>query len=121
MKYIDNASARNLWGDYLDKHLEHAFVDTPRTICFCDNEADANECARLVKQGVKKANSDSLLGIQHRNEPLPKIGDFMIITDWEGNAQSIVRFTKVRLKPFFSITSEHAQQEGEGDKSLEYW
>ncbi len=118
---MDNASARNMWGDYLDAHLEHAFAEAPKTIYFCNNEQDANECAQLVKKGIKKATSPSLLGLQYRNEPLPKIGDFLVVTDWEGTAQCIVRTTAVRLKPFFSIDSDYARLEGEGDKSLEYW
>lgn len=118
---MENASARALWGDYLDKHIEHAFVDTPRIDYFCSNEQDANECAELVKKGIKRATSLSLLGIQYRKGPLPKIGDFMIVTDWEAQAQCIVRTTKVTLKPFFSIDSAYAQREGEGDKSLAHW
>ena len=118
---MDNASARNMWGDYLDKHLEDAFAEAPKTIHFCDNEKDANECAKLVLKGVKRATSDSLLGLQYRNEPLPKIGDFKVITDWNGKAQCIVRTTAVKLKPFFSIDEAYAKLEGEGDKSLDYW
>ncbi len=118
---MKNASARALWGDYLDKHLEHAFVDTPQVNYFSNNEQDANECAELVKKGIKRATSLSLLGIQYRKEALPKIGDFIVVTDWEGKAQCIVRTTKVTLKPFFAINTEYAQREGEGDKSLAYW
>lgn len=118
---MDNASARNMWGDYLDQHLEDAFHEAPKTIHFCNNEQDANECARLVKQGIKRATSPSLLGLQYRKERLPKIGDFMVVTDWEGTAQCIVQTTKVRLKPFFSIDAEYARLEGEGDQSLEHW
>lgn len=118
---MDNASARNMWGDFLDAHLEYAFVDAPKVIHFCDNEKDANECVKLVKKGIKKATSPSLLGLQYRNEPLPKIGDFMVITDWDGVAQCIVRTTSARLKPYFSIDATYARLEGEGDQSLEYW
>ncbi|WP_276168466.1 ASCH domain-containing protein [Zobellia alginiliquefaciens] len=118
---MENASARNLWGDYLDKHLEHAFVDTPKVVHFCNNEMDANECAALVKKGIKRATSPSLLGLQYRKQPLPKIGDFMIVTDWEGEAKCIVRTTTVKLKPFFSVDEAYARLEGEGDKSLAYW
>ncbi|MUH37263.1 ASCH domain-containing protein [Zobellia amurskyensis] len=118
---MENASARNLWGDYLDKHLEHAFADTPKVVHFCNNELDANECAALVKKGIKRATSPSLLGLQHLKQPLPKIGDFMIVTNWEGEAQCIVRTTAVKLKPYFSIDEAHARLEGEGDKSLAYW
>lgn len=118
---MENASARALWGDYLDKHLEHAFADAPEVVYFCDNGKDADECAELVKKGIKKTTSHSLLGLQYRNEPLPKIGDFKVVTDWEGKAQCLIRTTKVNFKPFFSIDAAYAHLEGEGDKSLEHW
>ena len=118
---MDNASARNMWGDYLDNHLEDAFAEAPKTVHFCDNEKDANECAKLVKKGIKKTTSHSLLGLQYRKEPLPKVGDFTVVTNWEGKAQCIVRTIGVKFKPFFSIDEAYAKLEGEGDKSLEYW
>ncbi|MDT7829102.1 ASCH domain-containing protein [Pricia sp. S334] len=118
---MENKSARALWGDYLDKHLEHVFVNAPRTIHFSNNEKDANDYAVLVKKGIKKATSMSLLGLQHRGEPLPKIGDFLVVTDWEGRAQCLVRTTKVTLKPFFAIDVTYALKEGIGDKSLAHW
>jgi len=118
---MDNASARNMWGDYLDKHLEYAFVDTPRVTHFCDNLEDANTCLKLVLKGRKRATSHSLLGLQLRKEELPKMGDFTIITNWEGKAKCIIRTTRVRMRPFFSIDEDYAQLEGEGDGSLAYW
>ncbi|NND15933.1 MAG: ASCH domain-containing protein [Eudoraea sp.] len=118
---MENRTARNIWGDYLDKHLEFAFSEEPRVTHFCDNEKDANTCLKLVLSGNKKATSHSLLGLQLREEVLPKIGDFTILTDWEGKAKCIVRTTSVRMIPFFSISDEYARLEGEGDGSLEYW
>lgn len=118
---MENASARNIWGDYLDAHLEHAFVDAPKTIRFCDNETDTNKSAALVRKGIKRATSYALLGLQCRNEDLPKIGDFMVVTDWEGKAQCIVRTTGIKFKPFFNINEEDVQLEAEGDQSLAHW
>lgn len=118
---MENTSARNMWGDYLDKHLEDAFHEAPQVIHFCDNQQDADLCADLVKKGIKKATTDSLLGLQYRNEPLPKIGDFKVVTNWEGEAQCIIKLTSVKLKPYFSIDAAYAQLEGEGDKSLTHW
>jgi len=118
---IENSSANNMWGDYLKNHLEDAFHEPPKVYHFCDNQEDADECVNLVKKGIKKATSDSLLGLQYRNEKLPKIGDFAVITNWEGQAQCIVEVKKVTLKPFFSIDENYAREEGEGDKSLEHW
>lgn len=105
----------------MDKHLEHAFHEAPKTVSFGDNEKDANALAELVVKGVKKATSHSLLGLQHKNAPLPKIGDFLVVTNWNKEAQCIVRTTSVTLRPYFSIDSGYAALEGEGDKTLEYW
>ncbi|MBT8206493.1 MAG: ASCH domain-containing protein, partial [Eudoraea sp.] len=118
---MDNASARNMWGDFLDTHLEYAFVDEPRVTHFYDNEKDCEDSLKLVLSGTKKAISHSLLGLQLRKEPLPKIGDFTVITDWKGKARCIVRTVAVRLKPFFSIRQSYVKIEGEGNKSVENW
>lgn len=105
----------------MDKHLEDAFHEAPQVIHFCDNQQDADLCADLVKNGIKKATTDSLLGLQYRNEPLPRIGDFKVVTNWKGEAQCIIKLTSVKLKPYFSIDAAYAHLEGEGDKSLDYW
>src|SRR5690606_18235507 len=118
---MENSSARNMWGDFLDAHLEFAFEEAPRVMHFGDNERDADQGVDLVINNVKKATSFSLLGLQHRKEPLPKIGAFMVLTDWNGKAKCIVRTTAVKLKLFFSITKEYVQLDGLGDKSLELW
>lgn len=118
---MENASARNLWGDFLDAHLEFASEDAPRVIHFYDNEKDANVCADLACKETKRAMSHALKGLQLRNEPLPKIGDFYVVTDWNGNAKCVIRTTSVKLLPYFSIREEHARLEGEGDKSLDQW
>jgi len=118
---MENSTARNMWGDFLDAHLEYAFVEAPKVMHFFDNEKDANHSLDLVINKTKKAMSQSLLGLQNRNEPLPKIGSFIVLTDWEGTAKCIVKTTSVKLKPLFSIDGDYAQLEGEGDKSLDHW
>lgn len=118
---MENASARNLWGDFLDKHTEFAFEKAPEVGYFGDNEKDANNLAKLVQKEIKRATSHSLLGLQLHEKSLPKIGDFFIVTDWNGKAKCIVRTTSVKMMPYFSVHAEHARLEGEGDKSLEYW
>lgn len=118
---MDNSSANNMWGDYLRTHLEDVFHEPPKVYHFCDNEEDANTSAKLVKKGIKRATSDSLLGLQYRKEPIPKKGDYVVVTNWEGKAQCIIEITKVTFKPFFSIDEAYARLEGKGDKSLEHW
>ncbi|WP_297793823.1 ASCH domain-containing protein [uncultured Eudoraea sp.] len=118
---MKNTSARNLWGDYLDKHLEYAFSHEPKVSKLGENEKEVKELLKLVLSGKKRAMSHSLLGLQYREEPLPRIGDFTVLTDWHGDAKCVLRTVAVRLKPFFSIRESYSKVEGEGDLSLAYW
>jgi len=88
---------------------------------FCNNEEDANELAGLVKKGTKKATASlhCLYGIE--NEPIPEVGDYIIIINWAGIAQCIIQITNVDIIPFEEVTEEFAAKEGEGDKTLSFW
>lgn len=88
---------------------------------FCDNEFDANDCAQLVVKGEKRASSSSLWWHEASKEPLPKIGDLNLVTDWYANPIAIIETTKIDIVPYHLITAEYAKTEGEGDKSLAYW
>lgn len=108
-----------MWGDYLDSHLEYAFVPEPRISRAGTDEADSERQLKSILSGEKHAFSHSLLGLQLRNERLPRIGDFMVITDWSGQARCILRTVAVRLTPYFSIRPSHAKLDGSA--SLEIW
>ena len=116
---MDNPSARNLWGDFLDSHLDYAFAEAPNVIRLYDNPKDGNRELRLILSGKKRALSHSLIGLQERKERLPKIGDFTIITDWNGKAKCIVRTVAVRLRPYFTIRESYSKLEGKS--SLDSW
>ena len=116
---MENISARNMWGDFLDTHLNSTLVETPKVIQFYDNENDADQHVDMVVQHLKKAASYPLLGLQCKKEPLPKIGSFLIIIDGRGRARCIARITSMVLKPFFGIKDDYIRQEGFND--LEQW
>lgn len=88
---------------------------------FCDNKADADELARLVAGGRKRATAGSAWAYEAEDEPLPQVGDHSVITDWEGSPQAIIRTSSVEVVPFGRVTAEFAAAEGEGDLSLRYW
>jgi len=88
---------------------------------FCDNKKDVNECADPVLNGIKRATASSLWGYEENNEDPPKKNDLFVVIDWARTAQCIIQINKVEILPFNKATSEFAQEEGEGDKSLEYW
>lgn len=88
---------------------------------FCDNEQDADECARLVLAGRKRATSPSLSFFESQGLPLPQLGDLHVVTNWAGEAQCVIRTTRVEVMPFDQVSEAHALAEGEGDGTLEWW
>jgi len=118
---MSNPSVKTLWNRFIEEKPQFSHLKQPNSGYFGDNEKDADQLAELANKEIKRATSHSLLGLQYREEPLPKIDDFFIVTDWSGKAKCIVKTTSVKLVPFFAIHAEHARLEGEGDKSLDYW
>jgi uncharacterized protein YhfF len=88
---------------------------------FCDNEKDANELADLVLAGIKGGTASLLCEYEYENEKIPEVGDFVIVTNWKNEPVCIFQTTHVELKEFSEVDSKFAYDEGEGDRSLEYW
>ena len=120
MNKVDS-SVVELWKEFQEKFPIYKDKELPLSFYFCDNKKDANECAELVVQGIKQATATSLWWFEKNNEPLPKVKDVYIVTDWEGKAKAVIETTKVDPTPYNEITKEFAFIEGEGDRSLEYW
>ena len=112
---------------YLDKYLaslapeqreKYQRVDS---YYFCADEESANLCAELVLQGEKRATAGLLWSYEDEEEPLPEIGQLNVITNWEKIPQCIVETTSVEQMPFNEVSAEFAFEEGEGDKTLDFW
>jgi len=114
-------SVEKMWSDFIVENPAYKEMDLPESWYFCDNEKDANECATLVKDGIKQATSTSLWWFKHHEVPLPEVGNIYIVTDWYRIAKAIIKTIKVEQVPFNQISEEYASIEGEGDKSLAYW
>jgi uncharacterized protein YhfF len=112
-----------MWRSFLALQRENPETTGHRLSCwhFCDNERDADECARLVMAGVKQATSPSLWYFESRAEPLPAVGDLHVITNWAGEAQCVIRTIHVEIIPFNQVGEEHAAAEGEGARTLSWW
>ncbi len=118
---MSHPSVRKMWQEYWISMEPGAEVPEPSAWHFCDNEADADACARLVRSGAKRATAPSVWELEASGEPLPRLGDAHVVTDWAGVAQCIIRTVAVQVVPFHAVPPEHAALEGEGDGSLEYW
>ncbi len=115
-------SAREMWLNYLSQEgIPEAEAPAYESWHFCDNEADADELAQLVLDGVKRATTSPLECTLEEGEEIPKVGGFSVITDWQGVARCIIRTESVEVVPFRDVTARFAATEGEGDKSLAHW
>jgi len=115
------STVKAIWNEFLKQNPNNKIKEVPTSFYFCDNKKDADECADLVVKKIKQATASSLWWFEKNNEPLPKIGDQYVVTDWDGNAKTVIEVINVKKTPYNKITSEFAQIEGEGDKSLSYW
>ena len=116
-------TVKEMWKKYLSTIGENINNSgkTYESWYFCNNEKDANELAGLVKKGIKKATASLHCLYEIENELIPEVGDYAVITNWKGVAQSIVQITSINTIPFKEVTEELAAKEGEGDKTLSFW
>lgn len=118
---MDNPSAQDLWAQFLKGQIVPVRKIHPRVGHFFDNQEESHRSLNLVLDKKKTSYSQSLQVIQLKNQVIPRIYDFVVLTDYHGEARCIVKNTKVRLIPLFNITSEQARTDGEGDLSLTDW
>jgi uncharacterized protein YhfF len=119
----EHISVKKMWEAYLisiGEKIENSNKNYTSWF-FCNNEKSANELAKLVKNGQKRGTTSLYCWYEIDNEELPAVGNYSVITDWNGVAECIIRTKKVTILPFKEVGEELAEIEGEGDKSLEYW
>jgi uncharacterized protein YhfF len=87
---------------------------------FGDSPEMATELAQLVIAGIKRATA-SLARDYGEGEPTPKPGDLVIMLDGEERPRFIWRTTEVTIKPLSQVDEAFAWDEGEGDRTREWW
>ena len=86
-----------------------------------DTRALADAHAELIVSGVKRAHASLLREFEKNLEPLPRIGDNLVVLDGAGQPRAIVRNTHVELRHFNEVDDSFAFEAGEGDLSLRWW
>jgi uncharacterized protein YhfF len=86
---------------------------------FGDSAEMADELAGLVLHGPKRATAGLLA--DYADEPLPEVGGHSIVLGGDGQPVCVIRTTEVRVLPFREVDAAFAWDEGEGDRSLDYW
>jgi uncharacterized protein YhfF len=88
---------------------------------FGDSPDMATELADLVIAGIKRATASLARDYGDDREPMPKPGDFVIMLDGGGRPRFIWRTTEVMIKPLSEVDEAFAWDEGEGDRTRDWW
>ena len=96
--------------------------DKPYKTWYFGNTAEmAAELAKLVIVGRKRATA-SLVAVNERlPAEAPQLSGYSVVTDQAGQPKCVIRTTEIRHIPFCEVDAQFAFDEGEGDRSLEYW
>ncbi len=81
----------------------------------------AREIVALVLAGTKTATGSVLWSYEVDGKPLPRVGDYWIVTHGGDDPVCIIQTTEVRIIPFDEVGEEYARDGGEGDRSLRSW
>jgi uncharacterized protein YhfF len=90
-------------------------------VAFDDSADTATELAALVMAGRKRATCSLVRDYAHAPETLPKVGDFVVVVDGCGRPHCIWRTTEIEIKPLIAVDDQFAWDEGEGDRSRQWW
>ena len=88
---------------------------------FGDGPEMADELGALVSTGRKTATCSALWELEAEGEPLAEVGELSVILDGKDQPLCIIETTEVTVRRFDEVDELFARDEGEGDRSLEYW
>ena len=111
------------WQEYLDTLPPDSPVREERCEAegFGDSPEMAGKLGALVAEGTKTATCSALWEWEAEGEPLPEVGDKAVVQDGNDEPLCIIETTEVEVRPYEEVGARFAYEEGEGDRSLEYW
>ena len=118
---MKSAPVENFWKEFCGSN-SGINAGTPFQVWYFGNSAEmARELAGLVVAGKKRATA-SLVEFNELHPELAPVDDgYSVVTDFEGTPRCVIQTTEIRQIPFAEVDARFAFDEGEGDRSLEYW
>ncbi|HXO91442.1 MAG TPA: ASCH domain-containing protein [Stellaceae bacterium] len=105
------------WQDFV-RHAGLGAADY-QVVAFGDNSGMATELAALVVAGTKRATASLIR--DYADGRLPGVGDFVVVVDGAGAPRCIWRTVEIEIKPLDAVDARFAWDEGEGDRTLDWW
>ena len=120
---MDGDRVESYWRSYLESLPADSPVRDEQYVAegWGDSPEMADELGALIADGIKTATCSALWEYEAEDEPLPQVGLKSIVLDGKGDPLCIVETTEVEVRPYEEVDAGFAYEEGEGDRSLEYW
>jgi len=90
-------------------------------VAFGDSPGMATGLAELVVAGIKRATAGLVRQFGPGGEPPPVTGGYVVLLDGADRPRAIWRTTEVRVGPLNSVDERFAWDEGEGDRTRDWW
>ena len=114
-----SALTEEFWRGYCDAAgLHHDDYDVA---AFGDGPDMATELAELTVAGIKRATAGLVGQFGPGGEPPPVVGGYVILLDGADRPRAVWRTTEVRIGPLNSVDERFAWDEGEGERTREWW
>jgi uncharacterized protein YhfF len=117
----DPGEIAEFWARYLHASGADPSSPMPPAWCFGDTVELADELIDLVVRGQKRATAGAIAEYAAEGESLPTVGDLSIVTDGARRPRALLQTTDVRVGPLSSVDTQFAWDEGEGDRTREWW
>lgn len=117
---MDQSLIENYWQHFLAATGRDSATRYSDCFHFGSSADMADALLELVLSGQKRATASALPWYEIENEPVPKAGDLIILTNFAGEPKCVAEVTAVAVLPFRDITWEICKREGE-DENLESW
>ena len=119
---MNSTAIAQYWQTYLQTPTSTANHASIYLVDQCGDTPElANELGQLVLKGTKTATCSTLWEWQAEAEPLPTVGIHTIVLDGDGQPLCIIQTTEVTIRAFNEVDAQFADEEGEGDRTLESW
>ena len=113
-------TVNEFWQEFLTSANKDSSTKYIECFHFDLTEEWANKLLELVLSGEKRATASSLWTYEIEEDAVPQVGDYSIVTDWNGNPRCVIETTAITILPFNEMTFDICKREGEDD-TLESW
>lgn len=113
---------QSYWNTFIqEKELFHLEKYQFEAWSFGNTKEMADELGQLVIEGKKTATCSLLRAYEGYENEIPQVGVYSVLCDGNEKPLCIVMNTHTWICKYNEVDERQAYEEGEGDRTLEYW